>query len=319
MAHLLLHQLPFCFPFSSIHNPKTSPLLLPSLRVKSLRIHHLTRKKQLQNPLDSHLKTQNNQHKYPGPSTEEREVKLHQDKFHSGIFTNMWWTDLKAAFGQGFNLEGILCSSEVIFKHPNLALPQATVPDIRWINWAELRRRGFKGVVFDKDNTITLPYLLTLWAPLKPSLQHCKSIFGEENVAIFSNSAGLYEFDPDGSKAREVEREIGIKVIRHRVKKPAGTAEEIEEHFGCAAAMFVMVGDRRLTDVVYGNRNGFLTILSEPLSLEEEPFVVKQVRKIEGFLVDRWCRKGLKPMRHGLLADDAQIFVEDPPSARKMS
>ncbi|KAM7503120.1 hypothetical protein LguiB_002024 [Lonicera macranthoides] len=36
------------------------------------------------------------------------------------------------------------------------------------------------------------------------------------------------------------------------------------------------VGDRPFTDIVYGNRNGFLTILTEPLSLAEEPFIVKQ-------------------------------------------
>lgn len=39
----------------------------------------------------------------------------------------------------------------------------------------------------------------------------------------------------------------------------------------------VQVGDRPFTDIVYGNRNGFLTILTEPLSLVEEPFIVKQV------------------------------------------
>lgn len=37
------------------------------------------------------------------------------------------------------------------------------------------------------------------------------------------------------------------------------------------------VGDRPFTDIVYGNRNGFLTILTEPLSLAEEPFIVRQV------------------------------------------
>lgn len=37
------------------------------------------------------------------------------------------------------------------------------------------------------------------------------------------------------------------------------------------------VGDRPFTDIVYGNRNGFLTILTEPLSVAEEPFIVKQV------------------------------------------
>ncbi|KAJ0674667.1 putative HAD superfamily, PGP phosphatase, mitochondrial/chloroplastic [Helianthus annuus] len=65
--------------------------------------------------------------------------------------------------------------------------------------------------------------------------------------------------------------------IYFRVKKPAGSAEEIERHFGCDCSKLIMVGDRPFTDIVYGNRNGFLTILTAPLSLAEEPFTVKQV------------------------------------------
>lgn len=106
-----------------------------------------------------------------------------------GIFTNMWWADLKGAFGQRFNWEGIVCSVAVFTRDRHLALPHVSVPDVRYIDWAELRRRGFKGVVFDKDNTITAPYCLTLWDPIGPSIEQCKSVFGP-NIAVFSNSAG---------------------------------------------------------------------------------------------------------------------------------
>lgn len=136
-------------------------------------------------------------------------------KFLWGIFTNRWWAELRGAFGQRFNLEGIICSATLISRDRHLLLPHVTAPDIRWIDWSELRRRGFRGVVFDKDNTLTLPYELTLWDPLKPSLDRCKSVFGEANVAVFSNSAGLAEFDPDESKAVAVERAVGLRVIRH--------------------------------------------------------------------------------------------------------
>nr|KYP74058.1 hypothetical protein KK1_006726 [Cajanus cajan] len=224
----------------------------------------------------------------------------------------MWWVDVKAALGQRINLEGILCSTMVILKDPKLALPHISVPDIRYIDWAELRRKGFKGVVFDKDNTITAPYSLKPWPPLESSLQCCKSEFGHD-IAVFSNSAGLHEYDHDGSKARMLESAIGIKVIRHRVKKPAGTAEEIEKHFGCKASQLIMVGDRPFTDVVYGNRNGFLTILTEPLSLAEEPFIVKQVRKLETSFVTYWSRRGLKPLGQKLLPDPKPCVKEPYP------
>ncbi|XP_050382753.1 phosphatidylglycerophosphate phosphatase 1, chloroplastic/mitochondrial [Argentina anserina] len=225
---------------------------------------------------------------------------------------NMWLADLKAALGQRLNFGAIVLSARVFVRDQHLALPHVSVPDIRHIDWVELHRRGFKGVVFDKDNTLTVPYSLTLWGPLGSSLEQCKSVFGPD-IAVFSNSAGLYEYDHDGSKARELESAIGIKVIRHRVKKPAGTAEEIEKHFGCKSSHLIMVGDRPLTDIVYGNQNGFLTILTGPLSLAEEPFIVRQVRKLETALVSTWSRTGLKPMSHRLLPDGMQC-VKHPPT-----
>ncbi|KAF9625015.1 hypothetical protein IFM89_017064 [Coptis chinensis] len=85
----------------------------------------------------------------------------------------------------------------------------------------QLEKRGFKGVVFDKDNTLTLPYSLALWPPLESSLDSCKSVFGD-NVAVFSNSAGLSQYDANGSKARTLEQSIGIHVIRHGKGEEAG-------------------------------------------------------------------------------------------------
>ncbi|KAK4766483.1 hypothetical protein SAY87_008125 [Trapa incisa] len=152
----------------------------------------------------------------------------------SGIFTNMWWADLKGAFGQRFNWGGIVCSVAVFTGDRHIALPHISVPEIRFIDWEELHRRGFKGVVFDKGNTIIAPYCLTL-------------------LILSWVIAGLFEYDHDGSRAKALEWAIGIKVIRHRVKKPAGSAEEIEKHFGCDSSQLIMVGDRPFTDIVYRN------------------------------------------------------------------
>lgn len=119
----------------------------------------------------------------------DKQRELEENNKDRVLFTKMWWVDVKAAFGQRINLEGILSSTMVILKDPKLALPHISVPDIRYIDWAELRRKGFKGVVFDKDNTITAPYSLTPWPLLESSLERCKSEFGPD-IAVFSNSAG---------------------------------------------------------------------------------------------------------------------------------
>lgn len=38
-----------------------------------------------------------------------------------------------------------------------------------------------------------------------------------------------------------------------------------------------MVGDRYLTDIVYGNQNGLLTIRPAPLTMKGDPSVVRMV------------------------------------------
>lgn len=101
----------------------------------------------------------------------------------------MWFAKLKAVLGQSINIEGITFSVKMLTRDKHLAIPHISVPDISYIDWVELKRRGFQGVVFDKDNTLTIPYCSSLWGPLDESFEQCKSLFGN-NIAVLSNSAG---------------------------------------------------------------------------------------------------------------------------------
>ena len=81
--------------------------------------------------------------------------------------------------------------------HEHLALPHLSVPDIRWINWQALKEAGCQGCVFDKDNTLTEPYAVAVHPRLTAALHDClKAFYGR--VVLFSNSAGLTQFDPEG-------------------------------------------------------------------------------------------------------------------------
>nr|CAB3474529.1 unnamed protein product [Digitaria exilis] len=230
-----------------------------------------------------------------------------------------WW---RRAIGQRFNPAGVAAVATVAASEPRLALPHVSVHDIRWLDWAELRRAGFRGVVFDKDNTLTAPYAPALWPPLAAAFDQCRAAFPPGALAIYSNSAGLKQYDPDGVDARAIEAAIeGVHVIRHgkcrltvldNTKKPGGAAMEIESYFGCSASVLVMVGDRYFTDVVYGNRNGFLTVLTEPLNFAGESYIVKRVRKLEAYIVSYWYKKGHKPVKHPLLPDARRIVKFDP-------
>ena len=84
------------------------------------------------------------------------------------------------------------------------------------LDFRELRDLGFQGVVFDKDNTLTLPYKDEFVGRLKPSIDVCKGVFGN-SIAIMSNSAGSSD-DDDFKEAARIEGHLGMHVVRHNSK-----------------------------------------------------------------------------------------------------
>ncbi|PSC70629.1 HAD-superfamily [Micractinium conductrix] len=215
--------------------------------------------------------------------------------------------------GQSFNSAGIALFARVATSDRPLALPHLSVSDIRWVNWAALRAAGFQGCVFDKDNTLTEPYSLELHPHARDSLAACQRAF-DGRLVLYSNSAGLQQYDPEGKEAEHLEAALGIPVLRHREKKPAGGSEDMERHFGCKAEQLVMIGDRYLTDVVFGNRSGMLTIRPAPFTTHGEPKAVVLARAVEESFVGRWQRAGVQPPPHPLVqgAAASATFLRHP-------
>lgn len=94
-----------------------------------------------------------------------------------------------------------------------------------------LKRAGFKGCVFDKDNTLTAPYALEIHPEVQEALLHCREAFGDDALVLYSNSAGLTQYDPAGDEALMLERSLGIQVLRHKDKKPGGGPDDLQRHF----------------------------------------------------------------------------------------
>jgi phosphatidylglycerophosphatase GEP4 len=78
-----------------------------------------------------------------------------------------------------------------------LAVPHLSVRDLRWIDWSALKAAGFKACVFDKDNTLCEPFAVDIDQKLRGSVEACRAAFGGK-LAIYSNSAGLQQYDPKG-------------------------------------------------------------------------------------------------------------------------
>jgi len=137
-----------------------------------------------------------------------------------------------------------------------------------------LKTAGIVGIVFDKDNTLTKPYQDNIHSSVKDALEECKLVFGKKAV-IFSNTVGGSQ-DRNFERAKSVERSSGLSVIRHNEQKPGGMSS-LMEYFQCPATQLVFVGDRYLTDVLFGNMNGMLTIKTEIFTAEGENLIVRNV------------------------------------------
>ena len=158
-----------------------------------------------------------------------------------------------------------LATLAYVLRHPTLLVPHVSVANISELNYTALKDQAvIQAVVFDKDNTLTAPYGTQLHPLADHGLAAAKAVFGVKNVAIMSNSAGTPD-DPGYTDALNIEAALGIAVIRHEDKKPGGL-DAVLAHFGVEDPTTVcMIGDRLLTDVVFGNLYGMLTVHTLPL------------------------------------------------------
>ena len=72
------------------------------------------------------------------------------------------------------------------------------------------------------------------------------------------------------TQANKLENSLGVPVLRHSEKKPSG-GEALVKHFDNVSGQqnIAMVGDRILTDVLFGNLNGNLTIWTSQIVTEK--------------------------------------------------
>ena len=198
---------------------------------------------------------------------------------------------------QSLNWPAIRVAARVLFRTPALAVPHVEVATIRDIDFRCLRAAGCEGVVFDKDNTLTLPYADKVEPSLAAALAEAREAF-DGRVAVLSNSAGTPD-DPGYKQAERLERSLGLPVLRRPQKKPGGF-ESVVTHFGegIDPATLVMVGDRYLTDVVFGNLHGMLCVRTSQLTRRGDNPVAQAMRALEVLLLAFYRMARVRPMAH---------------------
>lgn len=204
------------------------------------------------------------------------------------------------AMVQALNTKALLSLASVV-RRPGLLVPHVSVPTLSQLDYTALRHHaGIEAILFDKDHTLTLPYISDQIHPHAISgLKHCLSVFGPNRVAILSNSVGTVgEDDVNFGQAQRVEVALGVSVIRHKEKKPGGMVDVLQHFHGLIRdndpARICMVGDRILTDVVFANLYGMLSVHTQPLpttptTSSYDTWVVSQ---------DNWTSRLIRPVEN---------------------
>jgi len=146
-----------------------------------------------------------------------------------------------------------------------------------------LRAQGFRGLIFDLDNTLvswrrwSLTPSVTEWLQKAQSLGFRMCILSNciirRRVARFSRLTGI----PAAPKARKPRKQSFLQAM---------------EMLGTGTNETVVIGDQVFTDVLGGNRMGLYTILVLPVD-RREFFVTILQRTAEKIVLFRLRRKGL--------------------------
>lgn len=220
------------------------------------------------------------------------------------------------------NVSGTLNAFRLLF-HPTLCLPHHKVSTFDQLPvplCQALRSRNgekkpdIRAVILDKDNCFAVPNADHVYPPYEAKFEELKKAYPGSRLLIVSNSAGTNS-DPGFKEAEILERNTGVKVLRHTTKKP-GCHHEILSYLRNApdagvshAGQVAVVGDRLFTDVMMANMMGAHGIWIEEGTVPDHGLVrtiyrsmhkmkvliIGQMSRVEKGLAGFLTRKGYVP------------------------
>lgn len=152
------------------------------------------------------------------------------------------------------------------------------LPDYCFNSLAEINSALFFDtdlVIFDLDNTLVFPETCVSNAQ---TLEGFRKIARGNKCIILSNSKTAKK------RKNEVERLFGCKLFLSENRKPFYPLfKEIEDEYELKNKKIIMIGDRILIDILFGNLNNALTILIKPMTVEKD-FLGRAKRFFDNFL-----------------------------------
>lgn len=131
------------------------------------------------------------------------------------------------------------------------------------IDFEKLYKDGYRGVLFDIDNTL-VPHGAPADKRAKKLFRRLQKL-GMQSCLISNNQIGRVKSFAD---------EVGTKFIENAHKPSTKSYIRAMEQMGTVVTNTIFVGDQLFTDVYGANRAGIRTILVEPIHPKEEIQIV---------------------------------------------
>ena len=142
------------------------------------------------------------------------------------------------------------------------------------INYDLLKEQGIKVIAFDLDSTVMKSKSGEF---SQKTLELFESLKNDFSIVIISNNSDKNYIDKAVSQ-------VDFPVIGNAKKPFTKVAKAFLKDHNMNIEEMVMVGDRPLTDILFGKMLGCKTVLVDSISWEEEAPVVRFARKIERFV-----------------------------------
>lgn len=139
------------------------------------------------------------------------------------------------------------------------------------IKYDELKESGIKVIAFDLDSTV---------------MKSKSGVFSNEILQLFENlkrdfSLLIISNNQDMDYIQKAMHQVDFPVIPHAKKPFTDVSKTFLTQNSIDPKDMVMVGDRPLTDILFGKFLGCKTILVDSINWYEEPTLTRFARRVE--------------------------------------
>lgn len=155
--------------------------------------------------------------------------------------------------------------------------PKEYVKNVSEIDFRALYRKGYRGVMFDVDNTLVPFNLMVAPEELIAFIDELKEIGFK--VGLVSNNTT--------KRVAALNEKLGLPMMPNAMKPFTIKLRRMMKMLGVGHKEAVFVGDQLFTDVWVGNRMRLYTVLVEPIQRKEQ-MVTKIKRGLEAKIIRRY-------------------------------